>query len=123
MRLSKKKDLPEKITNPGGETLQEILGLVAGNVSSHSLAKVSILPGNASLKHFHKYSEESYLILSGEATLEINNAMYKLIPGEAVLIEPSDVHQISNRGDIELIFIAVCVPAWSPDDSFDIKEN
>jgi len=123
MKLSKKEDLPERINNPGGETLQEILGLVAGNVSSHSLAKVSIPPGNASSKHFHNYSEESYLILSGEATLEINDDIYKLIPGEAVLIESSDVHQISNKGDQDLVFIAVCVPAWSPDDSFDIKEN
>jgi len=123
MKLSKKENLPEKISNPGGEKLQEILGLVAGNVSSHSLAEVNIQPGNKSSKHFHKHSEESYLILSGEAIVEINNSMYQLLPGEAVLLEPLDVHQISNQSDQDLVFLAVCVPAWSPDDSFDIEED
>jgi len=123
MKISKKTDFPKKISVPGGETIQEVLGLVAGNVSSHSLAKIIIKPGNASSRHFHKYSEESYLILSGEATLDIDRHVFTLSPGEAVLIEPHEIHRISNQKDEDLVFIAVCVPAWTPDDSFEINEN
>lgn len=122
MKISNKENLPEMLKNPGGENLQEILGRVAGDVTSHSLAEVHIQPGNKSSKHFHKHSEESYFILSGVASVEINNTHHQLMPGEAVLLEPLDVHQISNQGDQELVFVAVCVPAWSPDDSFDIEE-
>jgi mannose-6-phosphate isomerase-like protein (cupin superfamily) len=121
MKISRTTDLPKKISSPKGETIQEILGLVAGNVKSHSLAEVKIPPGNASSKHFHKFSEESYLILSGEAALDINGNEFTLFPGEAVLIEPQEIHQISNQTSEELAFIAVCVPAWSPDDSFDVE--
>jgi mannose-6-phosphate isomerase-like protein (cupin superfamily) len=39
------------------------------------------------------------------------------------LIEPREIHQISNQKDEDLLFIAVCVPAWSPADSFDIEEE
>ncbi len=123
MIISKKTDLPEKLINSEGETIQEILGLVAGNVTSHSLAEITINPGNASSLHFHKHSEESYLILSGEATLDIDGHVFKLSPGEAVLIKSNEVHQISNQNKEPLIFIAVCVPAWSPDDSFERREN
>jgi mannose-6-phosphate isomerase-like protein (cupin superfamily) len=123
MKISRKTDLPKMISNPKGEDIQEILGLAAGNVSSHSLAEITIRPGYASSPHFHKFSEESYLILSGEATIKIDDQIFTLKPGEAVLIEPREIHQISNQKDEDLLFIAVCVPAWSPADSFDIEEE
>jgi len=123
MKISRKTDLPKMISNPKGEDIQEILGLAAGNVSSHSLAEITIRPGCASSPHFHKFSEESYLILSGEATIRIDDQIFTLKPGEAVLIEPREIHQISNQKDEDLLFIAVCVPAWSPADSFDIEEE
>jgi len=121
MKISNKENLPEMLNNPGGENLQEILGRVAGDVTSHSLAEVHIQPGKKSSKHYHKHSEESYFILSGVASVEINNTNHQFMPGEAVLLEPLDVHQISNQGEQDLVFLAVCVPAWSPDDSFDIE--
>lgn len=123
MHISKETLFPPELKTPEGEQLQEILGLQAGNVKSHSLARVLITPGNASQAHYHWKSEESYLILSGTATLNINGQVYRLNPGEAVLIEPHEVHKISNQGDEDLIFLAVCVPAWHQDDSFDVDED
>lgn len=123
MKISRKTDLPNMISNPKGENIQEILGLAAGNAASHSLAEITIPPGNASSQHFHKFSEESYLILSGEAIINIDGQELTLLPGEAVLIEPQEIHQISNRADNDLVFIAVCVPAWSPGDSYDVERE
>jgi mannose-6-phosphate isomerase-like protein (cupin superfamily) len=123
MKISRKTDLPKMISNPKGEDIQEILGLAADNVNSHSLAEITIPPGNASSLHFHKFSEESYLILSGEAAIKIDDQIFTLKPGEAVLIEPRETHQILNQKDENLLFIAVCVPAWSPADSFDVEED
>ena len=123
MKISRKSSLPKKIVNPDGEIIQEILGLIAGKVSSHSLAKIIIRQCDASTRHFHKFSEESYLILSGEASLNIDNDLFTLKPGEAVLIEPDEIHQISNHSAEDLVFLAVCVPAWSPGDSFDANGN
>ena len=119
MIISQKSDYPEEILNPEGEMLQEILGLQAGGAQSHSLARVTIPPGRSSLPHFHKQSEESYLILTGVATMKVDQANFQLSPGDAVLIEPNEIHQISNATDHDLVFLAVCVPAWYPEDSFD----
>lgn len=120
MQISRKLDYPPKINNPDGEIIQEILGIQAGNVNSHSLAEVTIPPGKTSVSHFHKESEESYLILSGTATLKIDQAELTLTSGDAVLIEPHEIHQISNQSHQDLVFLAVCVPAWHPEDSFEV---
>lgn len=121
MHITQKSNLPALIENPHGENVQEILGIQAGGVKSHSLAQVTIAPGKSSLPHYHKESEESYLILSGKAEMTIDSAPFDLSPGEAVLIEPYETHQISNPGPDDLVFLAVCVPAWRPDDSFDVE--
>lgn len=115
----KKQDYPSIIQNPSGESVQELLGIRAGGVHSHSLARIVIPPGNSADPHFHKHSEESYLILSGRAALHIDQIEFELHTGEAVLIEPMEVHQISNPGDKDLVFLAVCIPAWQPGDSFE----
>lgn len=112
-------DYPALLDNPDGESIQELLGIQAGGVKSHSLAMVTIQPGKGSDSHFHKNSDESYLILSGRAAMQINNEHFELGPGEVVLIEPMDIHQITNRSNEDLVFLAACVPAWQPDDSFE----
>jgi mannose-6-phosphate isomerase-like protein (cupin superfamily) len=118
----RKNDHPQAIINPTGDVVQELMGNVAGNIHNHSLARITIPPGRSCQPHFHKNSDESYLILSGTATLQINGVETVLHPWDTVLIEPMDVHQIFNHGDEDLLFLAVCVPAWHPDDSFDISE-
>ena len=123
MHISRKSSYPEKLLIPDGEIIQEILGLSAGGIEGHSLAKITIPPGNASARHFHKKSEESYLILSGIANLEIDDQAFTLSEGEAVLIEMNEIHQITNKNDQDLVFLAVCVPAWHPDDSFEAEAH
>lgn len=102
-----------------GEFIQELIGIKAGAVQSHSLASITIQPGKSSQPHFHKISDESYLILSGTATMIVDTEQFELNPWEAILIQPGEVHQILNKGTEDLVFLAVCVPAWQPDDSYE----
>ncbi|MBW6466066.1 MAG: cupin domain-containing protein [Brevefilum sp.] len=122
MIITKITDYPARLGDAAGESIQELLGLQAGGASSHSLATITIQPGKSSAPHFHKKSEESYMILSGVATMHIDQAQFELAAGETVLIEPMEVHQISNHRDEALTFLAVCVPAWYPEDSFPAEE-
>ena len=121
MKFSGQSQRPDEIHNPEGEILQEVLGLQVGNVQSHSLAEIRIPPGGFSSQHYHQQSEESYLILSGQAELNLDGRTLPLKSGDAVLIEPSEVHQIFNRSDEDLVFLAVCVPAWRASDSFEAQ--
>lgn len=100
-----------------GETVYELLGAAAGGTQSHSLAQIVIAPGKASLKHYHPSAEESYYILSGKARMDMDGASIALGPGDSVVILPDHIHQIANAGDVDLVLLAICVPAWTPDNS------
>jgi len=100
-----------------GEVVYELLGAAAGGTQQHSLAQVTIPPGKASLKHYHPVAEESYYILSGTGRLEMGGGTALLRAGDGVAIPAMQVHQVFNVGDDDLVLLAVCVPAWTPDNS------
>ena len=123
MHITTKSNLPPVLENPNGENIQELLGNRAGGLPGHSLALITITQGNASKPHYHKISEESYFILKGEAIMKVNEQTFSLKQGDAILIEPPEVHQISNHKEEDLVFLAVCVPAWYPEDSFEVSKD
>jgi mannose-6-phosphate isomerase-like protein (cupin superfamily) len=51
----------------------------------------------------------------GEETSRVN-------PGDLILIKPTQVHRITSVGEEDLEFLAICVPAWEPDNSVFIKD-
>jgi ethanolamine utilization protein EutQ len=114
----------DQITSPlvsdTGEVLRELVGIAtaSGGASLHSLAHVCIPPGKSSAAHFHKISEETYYLLAGKARMLLDGKDFILSPGQAFLIQPGEVHQIFNVGEADLEFLAVCAPAWVPEDSY-----
>ncbi len=102
-----------------GEIIQELIGRGAGNATSqrHSIALITMPPGKASLLHYHPQAEESYLILEGEGHLQLGQEEGEVAAGDAILIPATMHHKISNRGDQDLVFLAVCVPAWEANNS------
>lgn len=116
------KDDCTPLISPHGEIVYELMGNAVGGAHQHSLAHIELPPGKASLKHFHPEAEESYAILSGTARIEIDGTTYTLTPGQAVAITPGMIHQIFNDGPDTLHFLAVCAPAWTPDNSVYLDE-
>ena len=120
MYTSKKAKSINPLQNPGGETVYELVGKAekSGGTGTHSLAVIVIPPGRSSEKHYHKTGEETYYILSGSGRMVIDDHEFLLSQSQACLIQPYERHQITNDGEENLEFIAVCVPAWTPGDSF-----
>ena len=54
MYLSRKEQRPTQTTSAEGKIIQESLGSQVGKISSHSLAEVTIPPGESSSAHFHQ---------------------------------------------------------------------
>lgn len=116
MHLRNVSDVQPTLTEHG-ETIYETVGHSAGGATSHSLAQIVLAPGCASAKHYHPVAAESYHILSGTGEIEIDGARSSVKAGDSLSIEPGAVHQIANTGADDLVFLAVCVPAWTPDNS------
>jgi mannose-6-phosphate isomerase-like protein (cupin superfamily) len=114
----------DKVQNPiessHGEVVYELVGRpdAHGNATQHSLAHIVIPAGKASLLHYHKVCEETYYILQGKARMLLNGQESTLSPGQACLILPHQRHKILNTGDEPLEFLAICAPAWYPEDSY-----
>ena len=121
MRIKHSDQIPQPLVTPTGEVIYELVGAGGGEASGpgHSLARILIPPEKSSAPHYHQISSETYYILEGQGAMKIDGEDYTLHPGQACLIEPGEVHQISNLGSADLVFLAVCVPAWVPEDSFE----
>lgn len=118
MHIKNTDDVPA-FASAHGEVVYELIGHKAGGSTQHSLAQITILPGKASLKHYHPEAEESYYILAGRGRIEIDGETREVSAGDAVLIPPDVTHQIFNasQSNENLVFLAVCLPAWTPDNS------
>jgi mannose-6-phosphate isomerase-like protein (cupin superfamily) len=105
-----------------GEIIFEMIGkaVTASLESGHSLARIVIPPGKSSSTHYHKISQETYFILAGEGRMQVDDKHFSLLPGQACWIESGEVHRIHNEGEVELVFLAICVPAWVPGDSYEV---
>jgi len=123
MRVTHKNEIQNEFITPEGEIIYELIGASAlrGETTHHSLAQIIIPPGKSCALHFHKKSEETYYILNGEGWMRIDQKEFSLHPGQACLIEPGENHQIFNRGQVDLEFLAVCAPAWVPEDSYEVS--
>jgi mannose-6-phosphate isomerase-like protein (cupin superfamily) len=113
------------VTTPHGEMIRELTGRTAtkGFAPQHSVAHIVLPPGKSSLLHYHPEAEESYYILSGRARLLIGEEEVVMVEGTAVLIPATQPHKISNIGSNDLVFLAICVPAWEPDNSVFLEDG
>lgn len=102
-------------STPHGEIVREYMGVAAGGTQQHSLAHITLPPGKASLKHYHPVVEESYFILSGQGRMMIDGKERMLCAGDGIAIPPNAVHQIFNDSSMNLEFLAICAPPWTPD--------
>ncbi len=105
-----------------GEIIYELIGKAVASTpdANHSLARIVIPKGKSSEAHYHKVSQETYFILEGEGQMSVDGEDIRLRSGQACHIEPEEIHQIKNQGESDLIFLAVCVPPWVPEDSFEV---
>jgi mannose-6-phosphate isomerase-like protein (cupin superfamily) len=86
-------------------------------VQNQSLAEAVVPAGGATQRHYHRLSEEFYLILEGRGTMEIDGATRTVGPGDAILIPPQAWHTISAF-EGELRFLCCCAPPYSHEDTY-----
>jgi len=59
--------------------------------------------------HFHRASEELFMILSGEATLRSPEGFHKVIQGDLIFFEEGSTgaHQLYNHGDAPCVYLDI----------------
>lgn len=89
-----------------------------------SVARARVEPGATTRWHRLKGTTERYYILSGSGRVEVGDLPAQDVgPGDFVLIPPQVRQRITNHGDEDLLFIAICSPRFTPDAYEDVDDT
>jgi mannose-6-phosphate isomerase-like protein (cupin superfamily) len=106
-------DSVEPFTTKDGSTIREL-----HHTPAQSLAEATLEPDQATERHYHRRSEEIYLVTKGSGSLEVDAETCRVRPGDAILIPPGAWHTLENDGTSELTILCICVPPYSHEDTF-----
>lgn len=88
-----------------------------------SVVRARVMPGITTRWHRLEGITERYVIITGEGCIEVGElAPETLHTGDVVIIPPGTAQRITNTGQSELTFLAVCTPPFCPAAYEDIEE-
>ena len=96
-----------------GSTIRELHG-----TELQSLAEATLEPGQATERHHHARSEEIYVVTKGSGSMEIEGETRRVARGDSILIPAGSWHTLENNGTSELVFLCICSPPYSHDDTY-----
>ena len=78
-----------------------------------SIARARIEPRVTTAFHKVVDTAERYVILEGEGLVELEGQDAESVGvGDVVLIPPNTEQRVTNTGDVDLIFLALCTPRF-----------
>lgn len=78
-----------------------------------SIARARVEPGVTTAFHKVMGTAERYVILEGDGRVELEGRDPEHVgPGDVVLIPPGAEQRITNTGDSDLVFLALCTPRF-----------
>jgi mannose-6-phosphate isomerase-like protein (cupin superfamily) len=101
-----------------GSTIRSLLDRSNAPVANQSLAEATIDPGEATVRHYHRVSEEIYYLTAGTGEMEIDGERAHVSVGDAILIPPGAWHQITATGPEPLRLLCACAPPWTAEDTY-----
>ena len=122
MHIVKNTDVKTPDIDMGGERIYELVNASAkgGNVQNHSIIRLELDPGVSSprVPHFHKKSEETYVVLSGMGLFTVGQKSEQLLTGDIGVALVDEPHQITATGDTPLICLAIMAQPFNMDDVY-----
>lgn len=89
-----------------------------------SIARARVRPGEGT--HWHRLRDrvERYVILQGVGAVHIGNMTPQDVSaGDVVFIPAGCPQKIFNRGEIDLVFLALCTPRFVADCYIDMRDE
>ncbi len=81
-----------------------------------SIARARVAPGQTTRWHRLKGVSERYVVLEGLGRVEVADlAPAEVGPGDVVIIPPGAAQRITSVGTGDLVFLALCTPAFTED--------
>ncbi len=86
------------------------------NEFGYKIKKIEVKPSKklSLQKHFHR--NEHWIVLSGTATIEIDNNTFTVCPNESIYIKMGQKHRLINDGKIPIVLIEAQVGEYTNED-------
>ena len=89
-----------------------------------SVARARVEAGVTTAWHLLRGIGERYLIISGEGQVEVGDMPPTRVgPGDVVRIPPDVRQRISNIGEADLVFYAICTPRFVDSAYVDLEQD
>lgn len=89
---------------------------VLQDTTGYKMKKLIVKPGKRLSLQKHMHRNEHWIVVSGTATVTVEDQTYLVRPNESTYIKMGDVHRIANEGMIPLIVIEVQVGEYTGED-------
>jgi mannose-6-phosphate isomerase-like protein (cupin superfamily) len=100
-----------------GSEIREWAGRVSAPAQNQSLAEARVPVGGATTEHYHRMSEELYLVTAGTGRLLVDGEAREIAEGDCALIPPGVRHKVFNVGAQPLRIVCACSPPYSDEDT------
>jgi mannose-6-phosphate isomerase-like protein (cupin superfamily) len=107
----------QPFTSLDGSEIREWAGRVSAPAQNQSLAEAIVPAGGATTEHYHRTTEELYLVTAGEGRLAIDGEERIVRAGDCALIPPGARHKLFNTGAEPLKVVCACAPAYADEDT------
>jgi len=71
--------------------------------------------GAAEVRHAHERARQFFYVLSGTATIEVDDMRITLEPGQGFHVEPGTPHRFVNDSTQDVVFLVISSPATTGD--------
>lgn len=101
MKISKNQEAKREVQQNchdgvGSILFREVFSKMDFQSSLEHLHETIVEPYSTIGYHLHSGNEEIYYILEGEGTMTVNNAVIRIVPGDAVITHSGDWHGLTN---------------------------
>jgi mannose-6-phosphate isomerase-like protein (cupin superfamily) len=111
-------DRLESFITADGSSIRELAHPSWTAAERQSLAEATLSPGGETAEHYHPKAEEIYHFVAGTGRMRLGeNDEAEIRAGDCVVIPPGTPHKLWNTGEIPLVLLCCCAPAYSHDDT------
>ena len=92
---------------------------VLEDANGYKIKRIEVKPGKRLSLQRHKYRNEHWIVVSGQATVTINDNELLLNENESTYIKAGDIHRLSNDTNEPLVIIEAQVGSYTGEDDIE----
>ncbi len=91
--------------------------------NGYKIKRIEVKPGKRLSLQRHKYRNEHWVVVSGTATVTINDKIFTLKQNESTYIKAGDIHRLLNDTNEPLVLIEAQVGSYTGEDDIERLED